>query len=86
MRFALKISALVALLLSAAWFYLRPGFDSLIAFAAAVVAFLSALLVKSSTPAASSQNQVVSEGALGVQAGRDANVVNARTGECRARE
>lgn len=81
MRFTLKITALLALLVSVAWLFFRPGFDSLVAVAAALVAFIAALLMKKEPYAKHSQSQVVTEGAMGVQAGRDANVTNAKSGD-----
>ena len=81
MRLTLKIAALVALLVSVVWLFFRPDFDSLAAVAAALVAFIAALLMKKETTASHSQKQVVSNGAIGIQAGRDANVTNARSGD-----
>ena len=84
MRLTLKITALIALLVSVAWLFFRPGFDSLAAVAAALVAFIAALLMKKESTATRTQSQVVTDGAVGIQAGRDANVTNAKGGERRA--
>lgn len=81
MRLTLKITAIVALLVSVAWLFARPGFDSLAAVTAALVAFIAALLMKKESTAGESQNQVVTNGAIGIQAGRDANVTNAKSGD-----
>lgn len=84
MRLTLKITAFLALLVSVAWLLFRPGFDSLVAVAAAVVAFIAALLMKKESAASHSQRQTVTDGAVGIQAGRDANVTNANSGDRRA--
>jgi hypothetical protein len=84
LRLTLKITALVALLVSVAWLYFRPGFDSLAAFTAALVAFIAALLMKKESAGDHAQSQVVTDGAIGIQAGRDANVTNAKSGDRRA--
>lgn len=83
MHVTLKVTALVALLLSLAWLLFRPGFDSLVAAAAALVAFIAALLMKKESTAGHPQKQVVTDGAIGIQAGRDANVTDARSGDRR---
>jgi hypothetical protein len=84
LRLTLKLTALLALLVSVAWLFFRPGFDSLVAVAAALVAFIAALLMKKESAASHSQNQTVTEGAIGVQAGRDATLTNAKAGDKRA--
>lgn len=84
MRLTLKITAFLALLVSVAWLFFRPGFDSLVAVAAALVAFIAALLMKKESTANHPQSQVVTDGAIGIQAGRDANVSNAKSGGKRA--
>lgn len=74
MRILIRLAAGLGALLSAAWLIYRPAFDSSTAFAGALVLFLSTFV---GTPRASSrptQSQTVSEGAVGIQAGRDANV------------
>lgn len=81
MRLTLKITALVALLVSVAWLLFRPGFDSLAAVTAASAAFIATLLAKKESAAPSAQRQVVRGGAVGIQAGRDANVTNAAGGD-----
>jgi hypothetical protein len=86
LRLTLKITALVALLVSVAWLYSRPGFDSLAAVAAALVAFIAALLMKKEQTAGHSQKQVVTDGAVGIQAGRDANVTNVKAGDSHVRK
>ncbi len=83
MHVTLKVTALVALLLSLAWLLFRPGFDSLVAVAAALVAFIAALLMKKESTPGHAQKQVVTDGAIGIQAGRDANVTDAKSGDRR---
>ena len=73
MRIAAILASSLALLLSLAWLIYKPGFDSGVAVAAALVALFSSFFLKQ-VRQSESQAQRVSGSSVGIQAGRDANV------------
>lgn len=73
MRLAAILASLFALVLSLAWLYYKPGFDSGVAVAAALAAFVSSFFLKRERQT-ESQAQHVSGKSVGIQTGRDANV------------
>jgi hypothetical protein len=75
MRTALRISSLVALLVTVVWVFYKPGFDSVAAAAAALAALLSSFFVKNEE-VEPTQKQDVSGKSAGIQAGRDVKVGN----------
>lgn len=79
MRLVLRISSFIALLLSIAWVMYRPGFDSIVAAAGALVVLISSFLVQKELPQQPTQALNVSGNGFGIQAGRDANIKNQKS-------
>lgn len=73
MRFAAILASSLALLLALLWLINSPSFDSAVACAATLAAFLSSFFLKR-VQKPKAQVQQVSESSVGIQAGRDANV------------
>ncbi len=71
MHSTLRIVSLVVLLLSIAWVAFKPGFDSAVATVAALAALISTFLVKKDGTKKPTLSQKVSDGSIGIQAGRD---------------
>jgi hypothetical protein len=70
MRMIAIFTTFFALLLSLLWLINKPGWDSIVATAASVAAFASSFfLIKSNS--SPQQNQSVTGGSTGIQAGRD---------------
>lgn len=72
MRFAAIIASFATSIITFVWLVKVPGYDSGAAFAASVAALLASFFLKQSSNS-SGQQQSLSNGSIGVQAGRDAN-------------
>jgi hypothetical protein len=70
MRFIAITSSIVAVILAAIWAIKIPGWDSMVALAAAIAALASSFFLKKSH-AFPTQSQKVSGSSIGIQAGRD---------------
>ena len=74
--FAIVITCILALI-AGLWLYMDPGFDSIVAFLAAVSA-LAGLLI---TTKNNSMSQSVGDNSIGVQAGGDIKIDCINTGD-----
>ena len=75
----LKLLAWIALVASGAWVYCYPGFESFIALVVAMSAVIGFYVKgRRRAKASSVQNQAVSQGSSGIQAGRDVRVGSIR--------
>ncbi|EOL9012074.1 hypothetical protein ACM918_001444 [Cronobacter malonaticus] len=72
MKFLIKILALILLVASGAWFWLKPGFDSGIAAITALIMLLG--LFSSDKLNVNSLRQKVSRNSCGIQAGGNVTI------------
>lgn len=70
-------ASFIAIVLAGVWVYLRPSYESWIALAASIAAFASSFFLKRESNAVG-QSQRITDGSVGVQAGRDANIRDIR--------
>ena len=70
MRFIAITASIVAVMLAAIWVIKIPGWDSMVALAAAIAALASSFFLKKSRDVPT-QSQKVSGSSIGIQAGRD---------------
>jgi hypothetical protein len=68
---AIKSLAALAAVVSAAWVFKDPGFESALSFIVSISALISAFVVERRRRKRPSQHQVVSGGSAGIQAGGD---------------
>ena len=76
----IKISAVIALLISCGWVYHDPSFEPALAVVVSFSTLLSAFIIeKRKIKRAQQQQQAVSGNSLGIQAGGNVNIGNSRS-------
>lgn len=79
MKNIVKFLALILLVSSGLWLYVKPGFDSLIATIAALISLVGTFIVDKSSP--NSFKQKVSQKSVGIQAGGNVNISSKDTSQ-----